>query len=99
MRIASPSRERILATGYSTAILGYPTCVFDYFTAICEFFLLSFFFIPLYFRDDYDFQWIDLAIGAAAGVLISSGRILISVSIAIGLAGPAQALMSTHALW
>lgn len=83
---------RLYKSGYSGIDMGIDS-------AICEFFLLSFFFIPLYFRDDYDFQWIDLAIGAAAGVLISSGRILISVSIAIGLAGPAQALMSTHALW
>ena len=39
--MASPSRERVFAAGYSTAVLEYPTCVFDYFTAVGEFFLFA----------------------------------------------------------
>ena len=40
----------------------------------------------------------ELLIGGVAGILISSGRILISIGVSLGLAGPAQSLMSTHAL-
>lgn len=40
----------------------------------------------------------DLLIGAAAEGLMETSRILLSYGIEKGLAGPAQALMSTHAL-
>ena len=38
-------------------------------------------------------------IGAAAECLMETARVLLSFGIEKGLAGPAQALMSTHALW
>ena len=41
----------------------------------------------------------DLMVGAAAEVLMESARVGIAYGVHIGLAGPAQALMSTHALW
>ena len=44
-------------------------------------------------------EYTDLLVGGIAGVLIEASRICIAVGIAKGLAGPAQALMSTHALW
>jgi len=43
--------------------------------------------------------WKDLLIGGAAGTLIEASTVLLSIGIVIGKAGPAQALMSTHALW
>ena len=39
-----------------------------------------------------------MARGSIAAFLISNGRILIAIAVAEGIAGPAQALMSTHAL-
>ena len=41
----------------------------------------------------------DLLLGAAAEALMESARVCIAYGVHIGLAGPAQALMSTHALW
>ena len=40
----------------------------------------------------------DLFIGAAAEILMETSRVLLSFGVEKGLAGPAQALMSTHAL-
>lgn len=39
-----------------------------------------------------------MARGSIAAFLIGNGRILIAIAVAEGIAGPAQALMSTHAL-
>lgn len=64
--------------------------------SMLEFILLSFFLIPL--RNKFDYNWTDLIIGSVAGILICSGRICISIGVSKGLAGPAQSLMSTHAL-
>ena len=61
-----------------------------------QFFLLSFFLIPLSNKFDYD--WTDIIIGSIAGILICSGYICISIGVSKGLAGPAGALMSTHAI-
>lgn len=61
-----------------------------------EFLLLSFFLIPLSYT--FEYTWMDLLIGSIAGILIASGRICISIGISVGLAGPAQSLMSTHSL-
>ena len=35
----------------------------------------------------------------AAGMLMCLGRIFVTIGVAVGLAGPAEALMSTHALY
>ena len=40
----------------------------------------------------------DIMIGTAAEGLMEAGRVLLAFGIEKGLAGPAQALMSTHAL-
>ncbi len=44
-------------------------------------------------------EWSDLAVGLGAEGLMETARILLSFGVEKGLAGPAQALMSTHALW
>ena len=56
------------------------------------------FLIPLLKRPDFTLSWTDLAIGTLAGSLMTVGRILIAIAVAEGIAGPAQSLMSTHAL-
>lgn len=61
-----------------------------------EFFLFLFLLIPL--SEEMVIGWTDVGIGCVAGVLICLGRIFISIGVSNGLAGPAQALMSTHAL-
>lgn len=35
----------------------------------------------------------------AAGMLMCLGRVFVTIGVAVGLAGPAEALMSTHALY
>ena len=64
--------------------------------SLIEFFIMSFLLIPL--SDKLDIGWKELAIGGIAGVLICTSRICISIGVSLGLAGPAQSLMSTHAL-
>ena len=44
-------------------------------------------------------EWSDILVGLAAEALMENARILLSYGVEKGLAGPAQALMSTHALW
>ena len=46
-----------------------------------------------------EITWRDIGLGFAAELLMETSRILLSYGISIGLAGPAQALMSTHALY
>ena len=41
----------------------------------------------------------DILVGAVAEGLMETSRVLLSFGVEKGLAGPAQALMSTHALW
>lgn len=48
--------------------------------------------------DDFTIGWRELGIGAAAGTLIGLGRLFIAIGVSIGLAAPAQSLMSTHSL-
>ena len=67
-------------------------------SSILEFILYSVFLIPLAQQEDFTLGIRELAIGAAAGTLIGSARIMISIGVSIGLAAPAQSLMSTHAL-
>ena len=68
--------------------------------AVLEFFILSMFLFPLFFDGgDFTITWKDLAVGMAAGMLMCLGRIFVTIGVAIGLAGPAEALMSTHALY
>lgn len=67
--------------------------------AVLEFFILSMFLFPLFFSTDFEITWKDLAVGMAAGGLMCLGRIFVTIGVAIGLAGPAEALMSTHALY
>ena len=57
------------------------------------------FLIPLSKNDEFTITWNDLAIGMAAGMLMCLGRIFVTIGVAVGLAGPAEALMSTHALY
>mmetsp|Transcript_9869 Transcript_9869/g.12241 ORF Transcript_9869/g.12241 Transcript_9869/m.12241 type:complete len:290 (-) Transcript_9869:183-1052(-) len=63
--------------------------------------LRSIFFMSLLpsLSEQMTIEWSDIAIGGIAGTLIEISRVLISIGIALGKAGPAQALMSTHALW
>lgn len=69
--------------------------------AILEFFILTLFLIPLQNNPetDYIINWEDMWVGGAAGFLMCMGRIFVTIGVAIGLAGPAEALMSTHALY
>jgi len=67
--------------------------------AILEFLILTLFLIPLSSNQEFTITWNDLGIGMAAGMLMCLGRIFVTIGVAIGLAGPAEALMSTHALY
>ena len=67
--------------------------------AVIEFFVLSMFLIPLSNNPDFNITWRDIGIGTAAGLLMCLGRIFVTIGVAVGLAGPAEALMSTHALY
>lgn len=67
--------------------------------AVLEFLILSLFLIPLSNNPEFTITWKDLGIGMAAGLLMCMGRIFVTIGVAIGLAGPAEALMSTHALY
>ena len=64
--------------------------------SIVEFFLFIFLLFPL--SSEMNVEWRDIAIGSVAGCLICLGRVFISIGVSVGLAGPAQALMSTHAI-
>ena len=48
--------------------------------------------------DDFPLTFNNILIGTAAGTLMTLGRLFVSLAVAIGIAGPAQAMMSTHAL-
>lgn len=67
--------------------------------AVFEFFILTCFLIPLSSNSEFTITWNDFAIGTAAGLLMCLGRVSVTIGVAIGLAGPAEALMSTHALY
>ena len=67
--------------------------------SILEGTIMCFFLIPLLRNSDFVFTWLDLSRGTLAGIGMTLGRILIAIAVAEGIAGPAQALMSTHALW
>jgi len=67
-------------------------------TSMIEFGLYMLLFIPLLNNPEVNLTYTDMLIGGIAGCLVALGRILISVAVSIGLAGPAQSLMSTHAL-
>ena len=57
------------------------------------------FLIPLSNNPDFTITWKDLGVGMAAGMLMCLGRVFVTIGVAVGLAGPAEALMSTHALY
>ena len=57
------------------------------------------FLFPLSNNDEFTITWADIAVGASAGMLMCLGRIFVTIGVAIGEAGPAEALMSTHALY
>lgn len=59
--------------------------------------IFCFFLIPL--STEMTIGWRDVFIGLAAEGLMETARVLLSFGVEKGLAGPAQALMSTHALW
>ena len=59
---------------------------------------MSLFLIPLIKYYDFTPTWIDYAWGSLAGFLIVNGWIFIAIAVSEGIAGPAQSLMSTHAL-
>ena len=67
-------------------------------SSILEFALYMFFFIPLSQNADFEIGFREILIGGVAGCLICLGRIFISIGVSVGLAAPAQSLMSTHAL-
>ena len=67
--------------------------------AILEFLVLTFFLIPLSNNPDFTITWKDLGLGMIAGLLMCLGRVFVTIGVAVGLAGPAEALMSTHALY
>jgi len=67
--------------------------------AILEFLILTMFLIPLSNNNEFTITWNDLLVGLAAGGLMCLGRIFVTIGVAVGLAGPAEALMSTHALY
>jgi len=67
--------------------------------AVLEFFILSMFLIPLSEDSSFTITWEAMGIGMAAGLLMCLGRIFVTIGVATGLAGPAEALMSTHALY
>ena len=48
---------------------------------------------------DFTWSWEIFFQATLAGILMDSGRILIGMAVAVGQAGPAQALMSTHSLY
>ena len=58
--------------------------------------ILCFFLIPL--SNEMTIEFKDILIGTAAEGLMETARVLLSYGIEKGYAGPAQALMSTHAL-
>ena len=66
--------------------------------------LLSSTIMLTFYRDDYeptkDFEWTwrTIIVGAISGTLMDSGSLLMGIAVAIGIAGPAQALMSTHSI-
>ena len=55
-------------------------------------------FIPA-LQEKMTIEWKDLLIGGAAGTLMDTAIVFISLAITQGKAGPAQALMSTDSLW
>lgn len=67
--------------------------------SVIEFFVLTLFLIPLSDNSSFTIEWVDIAMGTAAGLLMCLGRIFVTIGVAVGLAGPAEALMSTHALY
>jgi len=67
--------------------------------AVIEFFVLTMFLIPLSGNVEFTITWNDIGLGTAAGMLMCLGRIFVTIGVAVGLAGPAEALMSTHALY
>ena len=66
--------------------------------SILEGFIMCFLLIPLITVEQYTPTWIDFAWGSLAGTLIVLGRVFIAIAVSEGIAGPAQSLMSTHAL-
>ena len=53
------------------------------------------FFMPQ-LMDQLDVTWEDIFVGGAAGSMMESGRVLISYSIAVGLAGPVTAIVNAN---
>ena len=52
----------------------------------------------IYVEHGYGLDYFDLLEGSMAGVMMGLAYVLIAEGIANGIAGPVQALMSTHAL-
>ena len=75
---------------------NYPGVDMGIDSGLIEFMIFSILLIPL--RDNFAYTWTDLLIGSIAGILGCLGRIFIAIGISVGIAGPAQSLMSTHAL-
>ena len=71
---------RLYKSNYSGVDLGIDSSLF-------EFALLIFLLAPL--SQELDIGWRELGIGCVAGLLICTGRILISIGVSVGLAGPA----------
>ena len=80
---------RLFKSNYSGVDMGVDS-------SLLEYAILCLFLIPL--SNELDIGWKELGIGCVAGILICLGRILISITISIGLAAPAQSLISTQAI-
>jgi glucose uptake protein GlcU len=66
---------------------------------IIEYTIFSLFAIYLGIHGEPDLSARNLIIGTIAGLFYSVSRINMSMAVAIGIAGPAQAMISTHALY
>ncbi len=84
---------------YIGTVCNHSGRIYNNDAAILEFLVLTLFLIPLSKNDEFTITWADLGIGMAAGMLMCLGRIFVTIGVAVGLAGPAEALMSTHALY
>jgi drug/metabolite transporter (DMT)-like permease len=65
---------------------------------IMEYFCFSMLAIYLFVDGEIPMNARTLLLGMASGCLSSLGRLCIAIAVAVGIAGPAQALMATHSL-
>ena len=81
---------RLYKANYSGLDMGVDATMFEF--AIC-----CFFWFPLS-STDFRPDLTQVIIGIIAGCLMSLARVFISVAVSIGLAAPANSLMTTHSI-